>query len=257
MSPFLEFYLVKAVTALVLPPGGNLLLALAGLLSLFRHRALGVSLLLVSVVSLYGLSTPMAADALSERLETDSPYPLKAPRAARAGAIVVLGGGRNEFAPEYGGQTVSPESLERARYAARLQRKTGLPILVTGGALSDRAGDEATLMKTVLADDFRAMVKWTEPRARTTEENARYSAEVLSEEGIGTVLLVSHAAHLGRAGEAFERYGIDAVPAPTGFRKRSSPDSFLRYLPSARALADSARMLHEALGGMWYGWRYG
>lgn len=253
----MEFYLTKALTALVLPPGGNIVLALLGVLLLVRHRATGVSLLLVAFLSLYGLSTPMVADALGERLENVSPYPLTAQGAKSTGAIVVLGGGRNEFAPEYGGQTVSPESLERLRYAARLQRKTGLPILVTGGAFTDGVGDEATLMKSALAEDFNAVVKWIEPRARTTEENARYTARILKNEGIDSVFLVSHAAHLPRAAGAFERHGIDAVPAPTGYRKGASPDSFLRYLPSARALDDSARMLHEALGGVWYRWRYG
>lgn len=253
----MEFYLTKAVTALLLPPGGNAVLALLGLLLLLRYRALGVTLLLVSVASLYGLSTPMVADVLSGRLENVSPYPLKAQGAKSAGAIVVLGGGRNEFAPEYGGQTVSPESLERVRYAARLQRKTGLPILVTGGAFSDGVGDEATLMASALTEDFKAVVKWTERRARTTEENARYAAGMLKEAGIGSVFLVSHAAHLPRAAVAFERHGIQAVPAPTAYRKSASPDSFLRYFPSARALDESARMLHEALGGVWYRWRYG
>lgn len=252
----MEFYLVKAATSLVLPPGGNIVLALLGLLLLIRHRALGACVLLVAVVSLYGLSTPLIADMLSRHLETVSPYPLKAPGADKARAIVVLGGGRNEFAPEYGGQTVSPEGLERVRYAAVLQRKTGLPILVTGGAFSDGTGDEATLMKNALAEDFKAEVKWVEPRARTTEENARYAAKILKQEKIGTVFVVSHAAHLRRAAGAFRRHGIDIVPAPTAYRKNTMPETFLRYLPSARALDESARMLHEVLGDLWYRWRY-
>ncbi|HEX9584936.1 MAG TPA: hypothetical protein VGB36_10580 [Gammaproteobacteria bacterium] len=44
----MAFYLTKAIAALVLPPGGNIVLALLGVLLLVRHRATGVSLLLVA-----------------------------------------------------------------------------------------------------------------------------------------------------------------------------------------------------------------
>lgn len=253
----MEIYLTKALASLILPPGGNIVLALLGLVLLIRYRALAVVLLLVSVCSLYALSTPIVAGALSARVESLSPYPLKSPGAKDAGAIVVLGGGRTEYAPEYGGQTVSKESLERVRYAARLYRKTGLPILVTGGTDSSASEAGATLMKTALQDDYKISVKWTEVRSRTTEENARYSAQILKSEGIGTVYLVSHAAHLPRGVASFKRYGIRAIPAPTAYRRSASGSySLLDYFPSADSLDISADMLHELLGDVWYRLRY-
>ena len=57
------------------------------------------------------------------------------------------------------GSGASPaESLERVRYAARLHRDTGLPLLVTGGRLFGETGDEATLMKQALTEDFTVPV---------------------------------------------------------------------------------------------------
>ena len=254
----MEFYLTKALASLLLPPGGNAVLALLGLVLLVRFRVLGIALLSLSAVSLYALSTPLVADALSARLENVSPYPLKARGAHRAGAIVVLGGGRNEYSPEYGGQTVSWASLQRVRYAARLQQKTKLPILVTGGSFEDGTGDEATLMKDALTEDFKATVRWIEGRARTTEENARNSAKLLKADGIDTVYVVSHAAHLRRAATAFERHGIRVIPAPTAYRRGASgTPGPLDYFPSADALDESADVLHEWLGEIWYRWRYG
>jgi uncharacterized SAM-binding protein YcdF (DUF218 family) len=254
----MEIYLTKAVAAWVLPPGGNLLLAILGLLVLIRRRVLGVGLLLLAVASLYVLSMPMVAGALNARLETVSPYPLRAKAAPGMGAIVVLGGGRNAFAPEFGGETVSAASLERVRYAARLHRDTGLPLLVTGGRLFNETGDEATLMKRALTEDFGVPVKWLENRARTTRENARYAAEVLKGQDIGGVYLVTHAAHMPRSMEAFERAGLNVIAAPTAFRKRpASSENFLDYFPDAGALNDSARVLHEYLGRIWYQWRNG
>jgi uncharacterized SAM-binding protein YcdF (DUF218 family) len=254
----MEIYLTKAVATLVLPPGGNLLLAALGLLLLIRHRVLGTGLLLLAVSSLYVLSMPMVAGALNARLETVSPYPLRAKAAAGMGAIVVLGGGRNTFAPEFGGETVSGASLERVRYASHLHRDTGLPLLVTGGRLFGETGDEATLMKQVLTEDFGVPVKWVENRARTTQENARFAAEVLKGQDIGGVYLVTHAAHMRRSVEAFERAGLDVVAAPTAFRKRpTSSENFLDYFPSAGALYSNSLVLHEYLGRIWYQWRYG
>ncbi len=51
--------------------------------------------------------------------------------------IVILGGGRRKGAletpTEYKQQDLSPNSMERLRYGARLAKQTKLPILVTGG----------------------------------------------------------------------------------------------------------------------------
>jgi uncharacterized SAM-binding protein YcdF (DUF218 family) len=51
--------------------------------------------------------------------------------------IVILGGGRRKGAlenpSEYQQQDLSPNSMERLRYGARLSKQTKLPILVTGG----------------------------------------------------------------------------------------------------------------------------
>jgi len=253
----MELYLTKSIAAFVLPPGGNLVLAFAGLLLLFRYRSAGVAVILVSVLSLYGFSMPIVANSMSKGLEEVSPYPLRASGAETMRAIIVLGGGRSEFAPEYGGETVSAENLERLRYAARLHRKTGLPVLVTGGNLFGDAINEATLMKRALEEDFSVPVKWVETKARNTEENAQLSAKILKAEGIHRGYVVSHAAHLRRAVDAFKRAGMVVIPAPTGFQKSAAGAKGLpSVLPSSSALKESAGVLYERLGAIWYGWRY-
>ena len=253
----MEFILTKSIAAFVLPPGGNLLLAFVGLALLYRWRRVGVAVILVSVLSLYAFSTFVVANSLTKGLERISPYPLRASDAENMRAIVVLGGGRNDFAPEYGGETVSSETLERLRYAARLHRKTALPILVTGGQPFGEAVAEATLMKRVLEKDFQVPVKWMESKSKNTEENARLSAKILKSEGIHHAFLVSHAAHLSRAVDAFKRAGLGVIPAPTGFRKSAANSKqVITLVPSARALYQSATALHEYLGAVWYAIRY-
>jgi uncharacterized SAM-binding protein YcdF (DUF218 family) len=253
----MELILTKSIAAFMLPPGGNLLLAFAGLLLLSRGRGIGVAAILVSLLSLYTFSLYGVANSLSDSLEQISPYPLRATGAENMRAIIVLGGGRNDFAPEYGGETVSSQTLERLRYAARLHRKTGLPILVSGGQAFGEDVDEAALMKRVLTEDFQVPVKWVEGKSANTEENARFSAKLLKADGVHRAFLVSHAFHLGRAVKAFERAGLGVIPAPTAYQKSAGDTEGIQaLLPSARALKISATVLREYLGSVWYALRY-
>jgi len=184
------FLLTKLVSALVLPPGINILTGFAGLVCFRRSARLGIALLMVAVFSLYLLSTPIVARALISALEvyeTVDPASLQ----AKADAIVVLGGGIYRGA-EYGADTVSVLALLRLRCAAYLQRLTGMAIVVSGG--SAREGPpEGVLMADVLRQEFKAPVSWIEKRSRNTQENAVYSAELLREEGIERVAVVTHA----------------------------------------------------------------
>ena len=173
-------------------------------------------------------------------------------------AIVVLAGGRNANAPEYGGETVASASLVRLRYGARLQRETGLPLLVSGGRVyAVEPASEAALIKDVLENELKVPVRWLEERSRNTAENASYTAELLRGEGIAAVLLVTDAAHMPRAAEAFEKQGVVVYAAPTGRRAgHRTSTTVLDWLPSSGALDRSRMALHELLGRVWYRIRY-
>jgi len=250
--------LTKIATALILPPGGNLLLAVTGLALWRRAKSLAMLLFAVSFVSLTLLSMPVVGDALFEAVER---IPARLPGAALAadvGAIVVLAAGRNANAPEYRGETVSSRSLVQLRYGARLQRETGLPLLVSGGrVLGGEPASEAALIKGVLERELNVPVRWLEERSRNTAENARYSAELLREENIAAIILVTGAAHMPRAVEVFEGQGVRVTAAPTGRRAGNrAAAGVLDWLPSARALDRSRDALHELVGQFWYRIRY-
>lgn len=250
--------LTKIVTALVLPPGGNLLLGVAGLAFWRRAKSLAILLLIASFITLYIFSIPKVGDALFEALES---FPSRLPGAALAedvGAIVVLAGGRNGNAPEYGGETIAFPSLVRLRYGARLQRATGLPLLISGGRVFEvEPTSEAALIKDVLETELSVPVRWLEERSRNTAENASYTAELLRKESIAAIILVTHAAHMPRATEAFEGQGVRVYAAPTGRRTgHRTSASVLDWLPSSGALDRSRVALHEFLGRIWYRIRY-
>jgi uncharacterized SAM-binding protein YcdF (DUF218 family) len=228
-----------AAAALLLPPVGLLLLALLGLALLPRRRRLGIALCTFSVVALLICSMPVVALALMRSLEA---APLADARAAKAQAIVILGGGRNRSALEYGGVTVSAFALGRLRYGARLARETGLPVLVTGGQPDGEGPPEAQLMRGILENELNVPVRWSEGASRTTRDSARLVAAQLEPQGIRRILLVTDAWHMPRALPEFARHGFDPVPAPMGYIG-ARPFNAYQLVPTA----DSLRLTHIAL----------
>ena len=249
--------LIYAIKALVLPPGANLLLVVAGAVLLPRRRRLGKGLIVFSLVVLGLLSLPYVARGLSASLETYRALPASGPVGRGAQAIVVLGAGRYANAPEYGGDTVSGAALERLRYAANLHERTRLPILLSGGRVFGEGPPEARLMEEVLFTRFHTPARWLETRSRNTAENALYTRKILAPLGIKRILLVTHAMHMPRAASMFARAGFEVIPAPTVYRSAAGrAPAFLGWLPTAGALDLSRDALYEYLGRVWYALRY-
>jgi len=252
-----EILLTKLATALVLPPGVNLLAGVAGLVLRRRLRRTAMLLTAVAFASLYLLSTGALAGRLVAGLERVAPLASPRALAGRVDAIVVLGGGRNPSAPEYGGETVNHHSLVRARYGAVLQRASGLPLLVSGGRVLGHGTPEAELMAHVLTAELGVPVRWVETASRNTAENAIHSQRLLARADARRVALVTSAMHIARATEIFERVGLEVVPAPTDFHHRSGArGTIFDWLPTIGALWLSSAALHEYLGRLWYRLRY-
>lgn len=250
---------VILLKSIVLPPFSLFLLAVFGWLVMRRYPRLGRGLLIGSLAAFYILSTPFVGATLLHSLEVGDALTLEQPLHGD-GAIVVLSAGVRRDAREYGGDTVDPMSLERLRYAARLHRELGLPILVSGGP-GDRTGTAmATAMRESLDQDFGISARWLEPRSRNTYENAAFSSRILHGEDIVNVYLVTHAWHMRRAALAFlladRGSKLNIVPAATGFVSVPTPEPG-DFLASADGLRRSYLAIHEALGYLWYRVYYG
>ncbi len=241
---------------LLLPPGGPIILLSVGLLLIIlRSRKLGGLLTFLGLASLYAASIPAVSYRLIDALQSQHPPVVLLPTDLQA--IVVLGGGRLTDAPEYDGDTVKHFTLERLRYAARLHRETGLPILVAGGRVYNEERSEADLMKQVLSQDFNVPVQWLEEKSRNTYENASYSAEILKQQEVNKILLVTHAFHMPRSRWSFEQMDIRVTPAPTAFRTAGHAEhQGMSYMPQHMALETSSLALHEWLGLVWYKFKY-
>jgi uncharacterized SAM-binding protein YcdF (DUF218 family) len=172
--------------------------------------------------------------------------------------IVIPGGGRRKGALEtpieYQQQDLSPNSMERLRYGARLAKQTKLPILVTGGA-PDKASkqelSEAFVMKLVLEKELGLSPQWFEEQSNTTQENTKLTARILKNEGIKTIYLVTHFWHTPRAQAIFEKEGLIVIPAPMGFYQKTAFTP-LDFYPSSEGFQRTRWIWHEILGNLWY-----
>lgn len=242
----------RIVSSVVLLPLNILILLGVGLLLLRRAPRLGKTLIVLAWGLLWLFSTPTVSFFLHQTLQTIPPLSLdNIPSDGQA--IVVLSGGMYCQAPEYEARdSVSGAELERLFYAARLYRKTGKPILVTGGKLSSTT-PEATVMKEVLERDFQVPVRWTEEESHDTWENAHFSYAVLQPQGVTRIYLVTHASHMGRSVLAFKQAGFQVIPSPTRFATRCQETwTPLMFLPNYGAFASSAEAVYEGIGWLWY-----
>lgn len=255
----MELLITHVIRVFLLPPGLFLSLLLLGAIIKLRFYRTGQSVIYTAIGLLLLMSLPIVSNPLLHLYEDIPAVNPTNLLHTQAKAIVILGGGRYADAPEYqGADTVSGASLERIRYGAWLQRKTKLPILVSGGVVfgGKKRPAEAKLMQQTLQKEFLAFVPWAETRSRNTYENAIYSHKLLAKEGINDIILVTHALHMPRALEAFKHAGFIVTPAPLGFDTGAGTPTLLSLLPTIYSLRNMHNLMDEVLGRIWYHLRY-
>lgn len=249
--------LASLQTALVEPPV-NLLLLLALGLGLMAdagrrsvRRRVGLWIAALGLAGLVVLSLPVTAWLLLTALEGG--MVLEPAADSPPGAIVILSADDLNAVP--GGITAAPDlgalTLQRLRAGALLHKRTGLPILVSGGVIRADAPPIAHAMARVLATEFDAPPRWIEDRSATTWENAAFAATALRDDGVRAAFVVTHAWHMRRSLLAFRRTGLSATAAPTHFTGPARPDAG-SFVPNAHAWSQARFALHEWLGLAWY-----
>ncbi|HFE38136.1 MAG TPA: YdcF family protein [Gammaproteobacteria bacterium] len=255
----MDFYLINAIKAIILPPGNVFLLFLASYFLVKYKANIARRFLLASCIFFYLMSMPLVSKTLIRSLEDYPPLTQSQVALKNAQAIVILGGGRSEN-PEYGTQNpfdVSASTLQRLRYGAFLHSQTGLPILLSGGKIKSKDIPEGKLMAKSLKRDFKITAQWQENRGRNTAENAINSREILTAENIHSIFLVTTAWHMARAVDIFEQQGFKVIPAPTDFKGlQSTRFSFYNFVPSGDAIENNYIALREFIGRAWYFIRY-
>lgn len=255
------------VSALLLPPTPFILVAVVGAALVRARPRTSRALVMIACAGLW----LTACSGFAHWLETtglDEPPPLDASARAvlkarqAAGqplAIVVLGSGVDQVAPEYGSANLSKDAYERLRYAVWLSRQTGIPILASGGrgwAAPDAANPaEATRTGEVALAELGTPLRWTESTSRDTRENAVNSVAMLQAAGVREIVLVTHGFHMPRAVREFRAAAaaasasapVQVTPATMG-QATGAIQPLLRWMPSDIGLQRTRFVWHEMMG---------
>lgn len=240
-------------SALLLPPGNLLIGGIAAVVLPWPRRArpairwLGRAALLLVLILAMPIVPTLMTMALQRGLPL-TPSPGDPPRAIVILSAEVRASAAGALEPV---SSAGPTTLQRVQAGALLARRTGLPILVTGGVVLRGTPPAGEVMAQLLKTSFGLPARWVENRSKDTWQNAALSAPLLRAAGIRAVYLVTDAGHMPRAIIAFRHAGIAATAAPV--RLAVLPRALLGALiPSPYGLARSELEIHEALGLLWY-----
>lgn len=239
---------------LALPPGILIVLLFLGLVLI--RKGIGRFLVFLSLLLLYAISIGATTIWLASHLET---YPATTPaeiESQQAQAILVLLADMKTNNPELDGQaSLSRLSLERMDYAVWLHRRTGLPLILSGGVLDEDEKPIAELARDWLAQQGIEPLA-IENESGNTWENLVESTAVVEKLGLSRVVLATHAWHMKRAVFCAERNRLDVIPAPLRFMYRPPSYGYRFYtadwMPRASAITENYLLLHEHVGNLWY-----
>ena len=233
---------------LLLPPGIFIvLLAAVAFRGLFRREWRTAFPVLLLAGALGALSVAPVADRLIGVLEERYAIPAH----PEGDVVILLGGGVSGKVQDLTGQGFPSDGmLSRVVTAARLQKRLGVPVVVSGGKVFDHLDAEAPVVARVLEDlGVPAKKIVAEGNSRDTSENARNTKRILDEKGFRAPLLVTSAYHMPRSVALFTKAGVAVTPVPAGFLTwKGKTYRWVDYLPSAGGLSQSTIALREYLG---------
>jgi uncharacterized SAM-binding protein YcdF (DUF218 family) len=250
------FTLSKLYQAFLSPIPLLLILTLAGvILSAGRRAWLGRALAAGATLALIVLALtpiPLMLIAPLEDRFTGPPPDAPAPY-----GIIILGGTLKGAESEARGQAVFDWG-ERIPQAAILARRYPEARIVFSGGNGTLFGEddddpEAVEAKKLLValgvDPARVTL---EKHSRNTDENARYTADLVHPQPGQRWLLVTSAFHMPRAMGLFEKAGFDVVAYPVGFQTLGPGRPVLWTLSATENLRTFAIAAKEWIGLMVY-----
>ena len=247
--------------ALLLPPLPLLLVALLAWRARQRQPVIAGLLMVLATTGLWFSLCPITGYWLERQWAATaamSPAQVSDWRRSLAGrkpVVLVLGGGIQGLAAEYGESHLSPNSMERLHYGLWLGRQLQAPVMVSGGTGRAQASGpaEADVAARIASRDYGRTLRWLDPTSVDTRDNARKSLQLLRTEGITDLFLVSHGWHMRRALRAFNDEAAKAgfaariVPAPMGMGSNDG-QPLQQWLPSPDGYRRVHQVLHEMLG---------
>ncbi len=243
------FLLKKTLSAMLLPPGIFVLLLVVAILFLKKRLR---TFLLALVVLLYVFSIEPVKDLFLLPLENAYPMPSWS-NLQRVDAIVVLGGGALDNAPDLDGEgSISADSLARVLGSYRLHATLRKPIIVAGGTIFGKKPESELSKKYLLMLGVKEQDILTEAMSKDTRENALFVRDICQKRNWTRIALVTSAFHMKRAVILFKPFFTDIVPYPTDYKSARVGYNFGSFLPSASNMAEISAAFKEYLGIIYY-----
>lgn len=173
----------------------------------------------------------------------------------KAELIVILGGGLTKKNNFYNTPTIKRRVNERIRYGVFIHKKYNIPILVSGGDVFNIGYNEADIMKNIIENEYNEKVKFIENNSKTTDENARLTSNIIKQNNIKSILLISNSWHLKRATFLFKKYNPNIkINACSGYyySNKSLSVNYKDFLPSMKSFYFHEVNLREWIALLWY-----
>ena len=250
-------FLSKLLPLLVYPLGLTCLLLALALIWLWKSPRRSLVAIATALLILFGSSNPLVAATLVKTLEWRYLPPDPMPT---ADAIVALGGSTYPQSPPRPWVEVT-DAGDRVLYGVKLYQEGAAPLIVFSGGRIDWQGggppeaDDMTQIARVMGVPEGDILQ--ENEYLNTYQNALYTAKILQQRQLNTVLLVTSANHMPRAAAIFQKLGINITPVPTDYwvsedqlatDNRTWQGSLIRALPDAEAMFRLTRALKEYIG---------
>lgn len=249
-------YLIKYLyQTFLLPPGILIIFLIFCCFWLYRKRIFNfLKVFVVFTAILYISSIPIVADGLIRSLENR----YTSPSEVEGDVIIMLGGGATLDTPNVNGfGHLSGYAANRLLTCAQLYQETHASIIISGGQVYEFTGSEAEIAKSILIGLGVPEDKIIpERKSLNTTQNAKYSKELIDQNGFKKPILVTSAFHMHRSLRQFEKVGLSVVPYPSDYqvnvKGRIEVSSFI---PSAEAMLKVTIALKEYIGilaSKWY-----
>lgn len=251
----LMYVISKIVTFLLLPPGIFILLLFVASFVASRGRGYFI----IGFLLFWFFSTPIGAHLLLKPLEQQAQNETNT-TILYADAIIVLGGGVAEYAPNF---PLQADSFKRAVYGLTIARSIDRPLIFTGGSLhtyTEAQGAKESfdqlayplgfILPTLALYERRFGVMY-EDKSVDTVENGRNIATILQQNGINKakIVLVTSAYHMARSRYICEKLGFSVISMPTDYKcDRELILDVWSLFPQAHAFYKSYLALHEYAG---------
>ncbi|WP_242949570.1 YdcF family protein [Clostridium pasteurianum] len=175
----------------------------------------------------------------------------KVPANPSGDVIIMLGGGSTLDTPNLGfNGHLSGFAANRLLTSIQLYKKLNIPIIVSGGKVYKSTGTESEISKNILMSmgvpENKIIV---ENKSINTEQNVKFTKEILNSNNYKKPILVTSAFHMQRAAMQFKKSNVVVLPFPTDYQTNINEDLELNdFIPSSDSMVKLSLSVKEFIG---------